>query len=292
MKQHNIHDLRPKEGYVMVCEGEADRVILREIIARLGLSGRISVFEADGVNNVANFAAVMRPSIYIRDRDADFTLDEAHESFVMLKPRTIWTHYDIEGYILYPDWLLKAGQTIFNDQKPHIQAQLKLPASAAEIETTLLTFMQSLVPEYAGKRAITRARNHFSLYRLRISGDYPNTNELESWKTFIAEQVISLDKQLKTRVDSRLQDFFEEELISYTSYTLSIDESRAHFSGKIILQHLTDVWNLNIAGVGLEKFRTKCFNQLYDELPNIGDLHRHPRYIDFARLIRKLTLKK
>src|SRR5262249_38261455 len=105
------HPLRPKEGFVLVCEGEEDMEFLQRIwINTLPPELIISIYHANGHDKVATLADVLSPSVYIVDRD----FKEAQDTLNSMTPYTHWPRQDMESYLLYSDWLVPAVETINN----------------------------------------------------------------------------------------------------------------------------------------------------------------------------------
>src|SRR5271165_1913625 len=98
-----LHPLRPKEGHILVCEGETDGQILQQLFDRHAPS--IQVYHANSVNNLAALTAIMQPAKYVRDRDFDYSRSEAEATLTDTATETVWPSVDIEAYLLWADWL-------------------------------------------------------------------------------------------------------------------------------------------------------------------------------------------
>ncbi len=291
----NIHPLRPKENSVLVCENKKDAEFVGSIILKYGPN--IYITYGDGVEKLPKLAAILAPAFYIRDRDFDYSVKDATDSYSNKKPKLIWTHIDIEGYLIHSDWLWRCVQFFKNGKYPLAGS---LPSSQAKIETDLRAIAERLIPDHAGRRTCCLINQSLGINK-RGSFGVPQgiskkTSIAISSQTDWEAKLLTNAKVVKQNLidasnSSKFTDIIDDyrnQIKIYNGFSKSHPEIRLHFSGEKILRILAHQW-----GVNWEMIRQKLIEYAINHSQTITTkLSDDPRLADFGHIAFKLTGKK
>lgn len=299
------HLYRPKGNHILICEDKIDSDFVSTII-RLR-TGAITITHGKGRETLPKLAEIYQPaSFYIWDRDFAFTVAEAEMSYEIsfTKPRLIWTHVDIESYLLHPDWLFR-----FIEDAPSAYTKIKNPPSSqAEVENDLKQFAVDLVPDHAGRRTVEIVNKSLNMQKrggFGIPSDLPDGKRISNrteWETGLQDVAQTVQNNLQAGLANvellNVLDIYSEQITEYRTYTSALDAIRINFSGKRILQLLADKWTVSGQKIGDGKFkdweviRKGLIDYAIDYAKGIATpLKDDDRLGDFGKIATKLTGK-
>jgi hypothetical protein len=299
------HPLRPQEDFILVCEGESDFLFLSgifgEFVAHQSAPVSIYIVQAGGEKNVRTLANILEPAVWVRDRDFRLSVAEAQATLREKSRKTYWPCQDVEGYLLYEDWLLNAVRSIRQAPK---MATLYVPADAQEVMGTILQAARSLVVYHAGSHTcqeLTHLVGPRQKYCVRVP---PNGEAIDdqAWRQHLVSEsarLIAEGKQLVASpglVADNVLRRFEQHLQQYTVWAKDADAVRIHFSGKRIFQILASKWQAGITGhkYSWEKLREEVQKQATDYVRFIRGalMSDDPRLGDIGLLASKIVGRK
>lgn len=245
----NSHPLRPKEGYILVCEGQSDAQFIHSIWRGIP---QVTIYHANGHDAVQMLAKILEPSVYILDRDFDKSFEEAKATLQPGKPYTCWPRHDIEGYLLYPDWFMEYMNQVKNssDAKFSIRSS---PQNEEIIANDIKAVAENLVADHAGLKTL-KALNHyigpsFQFSAKLVKGKIKRGAEAstrDDWEQFLIEEVErlgSVAKDFDAKISTfSLLDTYHQHLAYYGEWAKELPTIQNHFSGKRIFQSLTLKW--------------------------------------------------
>jgi hypothetical protein len=296
------HPLRPKENFILVCEGPSDLQFLQGIWNNF--APEISVYHAGGHRNVRLLADVLTPSVYILDRDFSKTLSEAHTTLEPGNRFTLWPRQNIECYLLYPDWLQATVEEIqrFRSRQPFGSP----PSTQEQIEQSIIELAVSFIPDHAGRRTLNELtsiigpQNLFSAKADRnVLSDGANANDQQMWESYLVQETHRLREQGKNLTgEDKLEDAaviarYHNHIEQYRTWTNNLDLIRNEFSGKRFFQALALKWGLRGTKTGKkpwEVLRDVTIEQAVEYCEHISSqLTNDPRLGDFGQLAKKVT---
>lgn len=249
-----MHPLRPKEGYILVCEGNDDAVFLNGILSKPEYSNNtnLSIFNAEGSQNVPLLASILSPSVYIRDRDFDIDFDQAEASFDVKKPLTTWKRHDMESYLVYPDWLFRVATDAQSSPTLSIR---NVPENEDDIRQQIHQIAKLLVIDHAGRKTLalmTKQLNYDAHFQYRVLRNQikggAETSDREDWEKLLLMETQRIQSELNNATGiTTLQDVIDEfrtQIEFYDSVTDNFELLQQEFSGKRIIQMLAKKWNL------------------------------------------------
>lgn len=286
---------------IIVCEGDSDERIINEILGEV--TERIYTIDAGGKANLGNISAALHANkykhIYVRDRDLDFDLAYAEKSFSNKNGKTVWKCYDIEGYLLYTDWLMKA----FNNLKITSRKKLEnLPADEREVDNTIKGIAKQMIIRYAGRSVLSRLRRQFHDVKNALQFPDPSSEQIfeeeNDWLIYISnlrENVKASSLRMQSHIaleHAQISQDLAQSINSYTAWAGDMDTIRTTFSGKEIFKALGQKHG-NFNGDILRDEAIKIARNYVLDIKNRGDLLRNdPRLGDFALLAEKALSDK
>jgi hypothetical protein len=290
------HPLRPLENPVLVCEGESDFSFLQQIFNQIAPD--VLVYYATGKNNVATLSAIFSPATYVVDRDYDTSSADARMTLTAKKPKTIFPAFDIEGYLLWEDWIMAYVEAT----KPPISPSKfrKPPVDEAQITRDICEVADMLATDHAGGSTIAginRAINNFNLDinqggKLLKKGAETNTDAV--WQQHLTNEVQRLSQARQDFSDSNICDLpeilsqYQTQLAHYKQWATSLEQIRLEFSGKRILQILAVKWDLRAGGKPWHALRDGLIDQAIAHLKKDNN---SARFADFKLLADKVQGK-
>jgi hypothetical protein len=299
------HPLRPKHGSVLICEDKNDSDFVSAIIRHRTIE--ITVTHGKGRDTLPKLAVILQPAFYIWDRDFGFSVTDAKATYndSFRKSRLVWSHVDIESYLLYPDWLFK-----FIQNAPTSYIKISHPPKAQiNVENNLKELASDLVPDHAGRRTVEIV-NHSLNMRKRGGFGVPsgilNGRKLSSradWEKGLESQVKILQNNLQTGANapelSTILSIYAEQITEYQSFVASFEDIRVNFSGKRILQLLANKWG--VVGKRVKRNKLRNWEIIRKRLITYADdyskeisppLKDDIRLGDFGKVASKLTGKE
>lgn len=291
------HPLRPKSDSILICEGISDFEFINPLFNHF--TPKIYVIYGNGNENLAKVAAIFQPaSFYVRDRDFVFSVQDAQASYLSEKPRCIWTHSDLESYLIYSDWLWQAVQ----DLSTQHNAITKPPSSKQAIEAEIFAIAQNLIIEYAGRHTVEIIDQ--SLYlakrgRFTVPPSIKTTSNQHDWEQGLMSQAQRLHNALQIAANNpdlaNVLNIYHTHIQDYQSYARSLESIRLHFSGKHILHFLALSWE--IKGKTKNKDKLEAWEILRRHLQDyaltygksLQQLSNDSRLGDFGRVASKIT---
>jgi len=239
------HPLRPLGTWVLVCEGESDYQLLSQLWSTFAQAATIQVFYASGSKNVRPLASILEPSFSISDRDFSRTILEAKSTFA--DRRIFWSHVDIESYLLYPDWLLEATNTIRGASN---QISTKnFPQSHMEIEEHIFDAANILVPHHAGMKILDTLRGMAKFYAPKNDNESWDANDWKKHLISEAQEVLQTSAETNAHMDFQSNSIIQAYDREYTYYEdlllkKDLNVVREEFSGKRVLPKLAQRWGV------------------------------------------------
>lgn len=245
----NLHPLRPKEGFVLVCEGRDDLALLSGIASQIRSAKLLSVYEANGQKNVNTLRAILTPAVSIVDRDFRISRAEARTTLSDKNNKSYWARVDLESYLLYADWLFY----FVEQEKEAPKTLLKNPPnSETQIQEQIKSIASRLIYDHAGRRTIALVSGQLDPFRYkpRIGKEHVDggaeASGYEAWKRLLRAEAQRIQKDnvsfQQRFAEVNMLTHFEEQIDVYKSATHTIQSIREEFSGKRILQALTAEW--------------------------------------------------
>lgn len=288
----------PENDRIIVCEGKSDVLFLEAVLRPF--TQRIFIVSAEGNENLANVRALLGQyggAIYVRDRDFEVSPSEAHQTFFQKRPRTIWTRFDLEGYLLYPDWIKTALEAMAVSPKGK-RLGYYVPASATEVEAEIKRAARELVVDYAGRHTLVTLRNSVKFAASALLMPAPKRHDAQQfqlldWEHYLRQQVdnlnyagakIPLVPELSNRAIATNLDAFHQ---IYITYAEQIDAIQIHFSGKSILKKLVENWGAKFSGDTLRDELVKVAADSVKPSQYTGQLRNHIRLGDIGYLAEK-----
>jgi hypothetical protein len=247
-----MHPLRPKEGYILVCEGNDDAVFLNGILSKPEYSNNtnLSIFNAGGSQNVPLLASILSPSVYIRDRDFDTDFAQAKDSLVSTDRFTVWKRHDMESYLIYPDWLF---QVVIDAQSSPKLSIRNAPENEDDVYQQIQHMANQLVFDHAGHKTLALMTKRlgtvhlqYKLNRQIVSGGAV-ASEQDDWERLFEVEYKRVQDILTKASTITLQDVMDEfhmQIEFYDSAKDNFELLQQEFSGKRIIQMLEQKWNL------------------------------------------------
>lgn len=281
---------------VLVCEGESDVIFLNGMMNLFSMS--IFVFDAGGKNNISAATRLFKeyPTIYIRDRDFDLSTTDAENTLIQQKRKTVWPRFDMEGYLLYPDWILQATQQIADSPKGK-RLKYHVPKDETDIEQAILMLAQDLSLEYAGRQTLYDLRGTLSFLRnanQMADPKKPMPQTLDDWAQYIRNKATELQQAAQQiahhppLTPDAIQHALENNDRLYQQRAQNLAEVQVHFSGKTIFQGLAQRWGCKYKW---ELLRDEVIKIAVADTKNWivsgNKLRHHPRLSDVALLVEK-----
>lgn len=231
------HPLRPKEGRILVCEGEVDHLILSRIFSKFPIANSIMVYYAGGEDNVRKLASILNPSVYIADRDFKLSSHDAYQTLTNKKRQTYWRYLDIESYLIHADWLMNFAEQAH--QSPNLRIQNK-PSNETEIQQQIYDIAHNMIPDHAGRRTIEIVTAHLPPqydYKPRVNKDYvvggAKASDYDDWKKLLEAEKIrlhSLGKNLEKESDlNDILTTFDEQVELYHHFYQTQSQFNTNF---------------------------------------------------------------
>lgn len=300
-----LHPFRPKQGSILICEDKIDSDFVSGILNPK--TSAITITHGKGRETLPKLAEIFQPAFYIWDRDFAFSVAEAESTYDIsfTKSRLIWTHVDIEAYLLHPDWLFR-----FMQEAPTLFIKISSPPqSQADVENDLKLVASELVPDHAGRRTVEivnqalnmRKRGSFAVPSGIASGK--NISNRAVWETSLQKQANITQTNLQNGANapelSSILDIYAEQFTAYQSFPTSFETMSLHFSGKRILQLLAAKWGVAGTKLGSERLkdweliRKRVIDYALDYSNGISTLLRDDiRLGDFGAIASKVTGKE
>lgn len=248
-----MHPLRPKEGRVLVCEGRDDVLFLTGILDSFATSTPMTVYEAGGSAKVSTLSAILAPAVYVLDRDFKRSSAGAIATLSDQKARTYWSRIDLEAYLLHTDWLWAVVELVVDPTKP---MQLRnAPTKQETIERQIHEIAKTLVYDHAGRRTIeithrlipSQHELELQVQTRRVDGG-AKASDHAAWADLLKDEATRIHAALRESSEHNMVDdvlnTFEEQITFYQDNLTTLDHIRQEFSGKRILQALTERWHL------------------------------------------------
>lgn len=251
-----MHPLRPKEGYIIVCEGNDDAVFLNSILSSYLIDHNLSVFYAGGSHSLKPMANVLQPSVYITDRDFNIDFAQAEASLQSEERFTAWKRFDIESYLVYSDWLFQVAEAANISPKLRIR---NFPSSADVVSQQIHQIAESLVVDHAGRKTIALMTKRlgwsvdfqFRTVRSIVKSGAEVATQAD-WEKLLEQETDRIRDKVAEASVLTLQDVldeFHQQIEFYDTAKDNIEFLQQEFSGKRIIQMLTKRWGL-IGGRG------------------------------------------
>jgi hypothetical protein len=293
------HPLRPKENYILVCEGPSDLQLLQSILQKFVPD--LTVYYAEGGQNVKPLANVLKSSYYIIDRDFKKSYAEATKTLKSKEPQTIWPRHDIECYLLYPDWLLGAIRKIQearNFRSP--------PSSEQDIGKSIIEIADSFIADHAGRKTLDTMsktagkRNIFDAKpdKSIVQGG-AEASDRKSWESCLVQEtdrICQAAQSLGNNIEltqTAVLKLYDEQVEQYTQWAQNITTIRDEFSGKRVLQALAQKWGTPGGKSPKTKpwqlLRNIVIEEAIDYNHHISKLNENPRLGDFGNIAKKIT---
>ncbi|MFZ4825963.1 MAG: hypothetical protein ACOYLB_01275 [Phototrophicaceae bacterium] len=290
----SIKTLLPSLGgnqRIILCEGKFDFNFIDSILSLR--TNRIDIYPAHAVKSLAPVRAFLEQGIIIRDRDFKFTVEQAQDSFTTTEHETIWKRYDIEGYLLYADWIQQAFETI---QSTRPGRKLSVP-SVEQIEAFIIAKSREQILHYAGNRTVKDLHPSFSMLheatQLKVSDPTPTdvtacvddfTRQIDNLR-IQAGELDTLPELQPENIAIRLQDYLQR----YDEFAQNMDTIRIHFSGKKLLEAVWAEWlqPLRIKDFGKDDLSKELIPIAKGYATHLALLRDDERLGDFALLGEK-----
>lgn len=235
------HPLRGNSRWILVCEGKEDATFLSQVISLF--EPDIRIYHANGKQNVKPLRNTLIPAVSVIDRDFD-TLPEEAKHINQSAQSLYWIRHDIEGYLIYADWLWQFVEAIRPQQNSKY-----LPNSEDEIQKNIIETTINLIPDHAGRHTLRWLAQQLNLSRFQISlsnhiiGN-AGFNNASDWETEIKNHVQKLNSfDLKPPIKQiDIYQQYQQFTNHYTYMAQSIETIQENFSGKRILAILASNW--------------------------------------------------
>ncbi|MDX2075661.1 MAG: DUF4435 domain-containing protein [bacterium] len=288
------HPLRSNSRWILVCEGKGDATFLSQIISLF--EPDIRIYHANGKQNVKPLRNVLIPAVSVIDRDFDILPEEAEQSNQSSQSH-YWIRHDIEGYLIYPDWLWQFIEAIRPQQNSKY-----LPHDKNVIQTHLIEAAKNLIPDHAGRHTLMWLTQQLNLSRLQVAlsnhiiGN-AGFNNASDWENEIKHHIQKLNSfDLVTSIKQiDIYQQYRQLTDYYSQMAQSIETIQKNFSGKRLLAILASNWMI--------KARNQKSSQdfIRDTVVSYASNHAKfiksqnqrlsddPRLGDFGRLASKIT---
>jgi hypothetical protein len=292
------HPLRPKHDYLLICEGDSDLQLLTGIYQIF--APEIFVMAAGGEANLATLTSILQPgAFYVGDRDFRISIQYAQDLLKNARKATnFWIRHDIEGYLLYEDWLWQAVEIIRTSPR-FSNVPLENPITAQQITHDIQAVAMQLVVDHAGYHTIAdidRAIGKINRFTAKISSTPRNEAQWLMDLTLEIQRLTSEGQQLATlpHLDTTwLNTTFQNHLATYQEWANDLDAIRLHFSGKRIFEELALLWQASKQSrrYTWERLRDETSTQAiaYSRTIPQKQFHQDARLKDFGELANKIS---
>lgn len=290
--------LRPSTSPIVVCEGYEDERFLQ--VTLLPHYPTIAAYAANGKDAVAALTAVLKPATAIVDRDFTQTPEAATATLLTRKAYTCWPRHDMQGYLLYADWLMMFVELAANTP---IRVRSHAPASPEEIEQQIVTLATTFVADHAGRATLHWLKHQAETIGISLAPENGyrgggSADDFATWIDYLQREVHRIQTERSALSDGltwqMVEDYLMQQFEGYERVSQTLSSVRIHFSGKRLLQALAQHWQLRTKSAQGKKPWEVLQDYLIEQVEAYSaaltsPLHDDPRLGDVGLLALKIT---